>query len=263
MRTRRKKAVMSAIAVFVAIVAGVIAYFASYNSKIINQNIELALNALGQRYTVTESTENEYSEITVFGILKSHARRYDVGGLGNLCVMTMNMGIRQIAAFVLTPYEKNMPMLSSGFIYAFGRRRALIELYDLTEDTRDTAYQNVLSELQSVIDLYADLPDDNVNSAWYDFLVTARAYKSCGSKQDARLSRLFADTVAEYAESAARLEPLDEYGQSAKLGATREYCDALLEKGSAATDVFRKALGSDAARDFFERVFFGTARRAQ
>ena len=38
-----------------------------------------------------------------------------------------------------------------------------------------------------------------------------------------------------------------------------DYTDGLIEKGGISTDVFKSALGDDVTKDFFDKVFFGTA----
>ena len=48
--------------------------------------------------------------------------------------------------------------------------------------------------------------------------------------------------------------------QAAKLALTQEYSDNLISKGGVSTDVFKKQLGEEKTRDFFDKVFFGTER---
>lgn len=60
-------------------------------------------------------------------------------------------------------------------------------------------------------------------------------------------------------ETAKDLPLLSDEEKAAKLAITQEYCDNLVEKGGVSTDVFKKALGSETTKDFFDKVLFGTA----
>ena len=39
---------------------------------------------------------------------------------------------------------------------------------------------------------------------------------------------------------------------------TMDYTDGLIEKGGISTDVFKKELGEEETKNFFDHVFFGT-----
>ena len=53
---------------------------------------------------------------------------------------------------------------------------------------------------------------------------------------------------------------LPEEEKNEKKNITLAYTDGLIEKGGISTDVFKKELGPEVTKDFFDRVFFGTLR---
>ncbi len=242
---------------------GVTVFFGIRNGRAMNRTVEAGMTVLQQSFTVTEQPAGDYGTIRIYGSMKFDTRRYDVEELGNLGVVTMNMGIMQMATFVLTPYEKNMPMLSTDFIYMLGNRKGYVELYDLVTDTQDAAYQEALTNLRAVGGSYSDLEDFAPTPGWYDHLLTVTAYKAGKSGQEERIRQLFADYVSTYAQTAASLEPLDAEQRAAKRQITQDYCDTMVEKGGVSTSIFKKALGDETTSDFFNLVFFGPANYAE
>ena len=55
------------------------------------------------------------------------------------------------------------------------------------------------------------------------------------------------------------LDLLTEEEKREKRSITLEYTDGLIEKGGISTDVFKKELGDEEIKKFFDTVFFGTA----
>jgi hypothetical protein len=41
---------------------------------------------------------------------------------------------------------------------------------------------------------------------------------------------------------------------------TQDYTDGLVDNGGVSTNVFKAVMGSDATKEFFNKVFFGTIR---
>ena len=85
--------------------------------------------------------------------------QYDVENIGDLSVMTVNMGFMQMTSYVITPYEKNMPLLSMDFMYIMGNREAYAEFYDLVEDPESGEYTKVLSAVREFQNKYSDMED--------------------------------------------------------------------------------------------------------
>ena len=196
----------------------------------------------------------------MYGLMKFDVEQYDIEDIGNLSVMTVNMGFMQMVSYVITPYKKNMPMLSMDFMYILGNRKAYAEFYDLVPDASTPEYTAVLDNIKEFEKKYSDLEDIEVEPAWYDEYLTVVLHKAAKRSDDDKIEEMFNDAIRCYMETARDLEPLSDEEKAAKLEITQEYCDNLVEKGGVSTDVFKKALGEETTKDFFDKVFFGTEK---
>jgi len=249
------------ILILILALAAFIAVSAHRNMKIMNETLDQGMETLSSLGKVTPVDAGEYSEIKMYGVMKFHVSQYEIESLGNLSVMTVNMGFMQMASYVITPFEKEMPLLSMDFMYILGNRKAYAEFYDLVPDKSTPEYQAVLAAIRSMEADYADLADIEATSAWYDGLHEIAVHKGGKRADDARIRSLFSDAIRCCMEQANTLEPIaDEAEKAEKIALTQEYSDNLVTKGGVSTDVFKKVLGEDTTRDFFNKVFFGTAR---
>lgn len=242
-----------------AVLAIVIAIFSKKNMKAMNECVDAVLEAVSENRTVTELPAGEYSEMTTKGIMKFKVKQYDIDEIGNLSVMTVNIGFMQMATFVFTPIEKDLPLLSCDYMYILGTRKAFLEVYDLVLDP-DSEFDKSLSALDAARNKYAALEDIEASQAWYDYLLTVKTYKEGKTADDAALKDLLLDTVNAYLDSAANYELLPAELQAEKCSIIRTYSDGLIEAGGISTDFFKSSFGTDKTRDFFNKVFFGTER---
>lgn len=247
--------VLLAILVIIGGFVGFLCAKASSNMKIMNSTIDAGLAKISEYAEVTPADAGEYSEIKIYGLMKFDVDRYDVKDLGNLSVMKVNMGFMQMASFIITPYEKNMPMLSMDFMYIVNNRKAYVEFYDLVKDTSTDEYQDVLLNLKGYKVRYSDLEDIETEPAWYDDLLSVALHKV--SKDDNKVNDMFIDAVEKYMQAAEMIPLLSEEERAEKLAVTQKYCDDLVAQGGVSTDVFKKELGEATTSDFFNKVLFG------
>ena len=260
-KIKRRYIVMLILLAVIALIVGFFAICAHKNKKVMQRTIDESMEILSSHFHVKELDPGEYAGIRVYGLMKFNVRQYDIEEIGNLSVMTTNMGFLQMASFVVTPFEKNLPLLSMDYMYFPGSRKAYNEVYDLVADKDSPEYQQVLETMKGLYETgkpLADMPRGEL--PWYDDLLTVKLYKSGKAKQDDEIRGLFCDAVGRYAECAESLPVLSEDEQAAKRQITQEYSDNLIEKGGVSTDVFKKALGPETTKDFFDRVFFGAVR---
>ena len=90
-------------------------------------------------------------------------------------------------------------------------------------------------------------------------MISVATYKSAGSEDDAKLQEILVDSMGVYLKHAKALPMLSEEEKASKLEITVEYTNGLVEKGGISTDVFKKELGEEETKNFFAKVFFGTA----
>ncbi len=229
----------------------------SKNVKAMNHCVDAVLTELNKQYKVTPVDVGDYKAMKIMGPAKFHVEQYQIEELGNLSVMRVNMGIMQMATVVITPRDKNMPLLSADYMYILGNRKSYMEFYDVVEE-KDESYQKLLGDLTQAIKKYEHLENIEVTPAWYEHLLTVTAYKGGKTKADADLEGMLVDSVKVYLEHAKALPLLTEEEKAKKKQITMEYTDGLIAKGGISTDVFKKKLGDEATKKFFDKVFFGT-----
>ena len=269
MSTKSKKKplliVLGILLALICVLVGTCVFFSVKNNKLIYEMIGDGLSQVAEHYTVTECDAaaqpdkytDEYQDMRIYGFMKFHTYQYEIEGLGNLSVMRANMGFMQMVSFMITPYEKNVPLCTLDFMYIFGNRKSYVEFYDLVGDTETDEYKTVLSQLGGLKELFADLDELPASENWYDGLLSVVLHKQL--KDDTRNSELFGTALGMYLNAADNLSESSAEDKAAQLANTKAYSDGLIEKGGVSTDVFKKALGEDKTRDFFDRVFFGSA----
>lgn len=251
--------IFGAIIAIVLIATVAISSTAKTNVAAMNSCVDSVLAELKQNFTVTTVDVGEYEELTVYGIMKFDVEQYHIEELGNLSIMRMDMGLMQMATVVITPQDKNMPLLSADYMYILGNRKCYMEFYDVVAE-KDATYNELLSALSDTLKGYAHLEDVETSEAWYADLLTVTSYKGGDAKADADLEKQLVDCVKVYSQHAKKLPLLSAEERTEKLAITVEYTDGLIEKGGISTDVFKKELGEEETKKFFDNIFFGTAK---
>lgn len=227
------------------------------NAQAMDAAVEAALTALSAGRTLTPEDPGRFGTIRVYGIMKFLVEQYTLEGIGNLSVMRMRMGLplMTMATVVVTPFEKNAPLMSADYIYMMGKRKAYVEFYDLVAQ-KDESYLAHIGALAAIGERYGSLAPCPPAPAWYDHLLTATAYKSGTAHDDETLIELLRECTQSYLTMCDAAPRLDEAGQAEKRRLTAEYVDGLVRQGGTSTNVFKKALGEEVTREFFSRVFF-------
>lgn len=261
---KTKKIIKKVVIIFVLVLLALIliigisaAVSSKKNVKAMDNAIDGAVSLISERYNVTPVSIDEYEKIKVYGVMKFHVKQYDVEGLGNLSVMKVNVGLMQMATLVLTPQDRNLPMVSADHMCIFGNRKSYFEFYDLVE-AKDEAYNSLISELQNMNGPYSGLKDIEMDPAWYDNLKTFSMYKSGKTADDKALAQMYTDGLEIYLNAADKLPQLTDAQKAKKNEITKNYTEGLITKGGVSTDAFKKSLGEDKTRDFFSKVLFGT-----
>lgn len=223
-----------------------------------NDCIDAAMNELNKQHTITPIDTGDYKEMTIYGIMKFHVEQYNIKELGNLSIMRVNMGFMQMATLVITPQDKNMPLLSMDYMYILGNRKCYVEFYDVVEQ-KDESYNSLMELLSGVEKKYDYLEDIETSTAWYEHLLTVTYYKGGNSDYDEDFKNMMIDSLSTYLSHSKELPKLSGSQRSEKLRITLEYTDGLIEKGGVSTDVFKDSLGDEETKKFFDNVFFGTS----
>lgn len=251
------KIVLIVIAVIVLAVCIIIAVNMPRNVRVMNRALDAAVEEIQQYADITEEDPGEYKELRLFGIMKFRIRQYEVEGIGNLSTMTMNAGLMQMSTIILTPLDRDMPLISTDYMYILGNRTSYLECYDLVLD-KGGEYDTFLNELKDIKSEYADLDTITPGSAWYDSMRTVGIYMKGKRKDDDREEKALTqwiEAAMKYASDKPELSPQE---KEEKLPLLEEYVTGLVDQGGVSTDFFVKALGKEKTRDLFERVLFGT-----
>ena len=250
--------ILGGLVALILIVVIAVAVIAGQNVRAMNSCVDAVLAELNSQYTVTPVDPGEYEEMTISGIMKFHVEQYDIHEIGNLSIMRVNMGVMQMVTVVITPQDKNLPLMSADFMYILSNRKAYLEFYDVVAE-KDEQYMGLLTSLQTVHKDYEHLEDITTSPAWYEHLLTVTVYKGGNRKVDADIQNLLVDSLEVYLEEAKDFPLLTEEQRNQKQTITVEYTDGLIEKGGISTDVFKNSLGDEETKKFFDQVFFGTA----
>lgn len=259
---RKKNILFTILGVILTIILAAVAVVsttANKNVKAMNDTVDAVLAKLNETYTITPVDTGDYKELKIYGIMKFDVEQYDIKELGNLSIMRMNMGLMQMATVVITPQDKNMPLLSADYMYILSNRKAYLEFYDVVAE-KDADYQQLLTSLSDVQKKYEHLENIETSEAWYAHLLTVTSYKGGSFDADADLKNLLVDSLSAYLTHAKQLPLLSEAEKAEKLAITVDYTDGLIEKGGISTDVFKKELGPEETKNFFDHIFFGTTK---
>lgn len=230
------------------------------NMKQVDLLVEESLAEISKHYKVTPASSYDYETVKVNPLMNFDIDRYEIEGIGNMSVMTVNAGFMQMASIIITPRDKNIPMLSTDFMYILSNRKDYVEYYDLVEDKEDPEYKAMISELDALRkDIYSRYTEVKTEPRWYTPLADVTVHISGKPADDEGLRAVMTDNIKAYLEISKNFEPISGEEREAKLRITKEYSDRLVDEGGISTDAFKKKLGPDTTKDFFDHVLFGTA----
>ena len=211
-KKKRRKRMLIALGIILAVILALviaICVIASMNMKAMNHSIDSVMDELRENYTVTPLDAGEYEEIKLYGIMKFNVEQYNIEELGNLSVMRINMGVMQMSSIVITPKDKNLPLLTADYIYLLTNRKAYLEFYDLVKEKDDT-YNELLTNLSDIQENYNYLNNLEVSPAWYEHLLSVASYKACSINSDKDIERMLMDSLDAYIQHDKQLPLLSE-----------------------------------------------------
>ncbi len=252
--------ILGIVVAIIVVLVIVVSNIGNNNVKAMNDTVDTVVAELKENFTVTPVDVGDYKKMKIYGIMNFDVEQYDIEGIGNLSIMRMNaLGLMQMSTVVITPQDKNLPLLSADYMYILSNRKAYLEFYDVVAE-KDEAYNTLLTALTDAKNKYNHLEDIQASEAWYADLLTVTTYKAGTPESDKDLKGLLIDSLDVYMEHAAQLPLLTEEEKAEKLEITVNYTDGLIEKGGISTDVFKKELGPEETKKFFDNIFFGTAK---
>ena len=256
-KKRKVGKIAAVLAIVIALILTGVGFVMSLNVRDMNNTVSIVMDELSKSGNLVEK-DHDYKQIKLYGFMKFNVKQYDLEEVGNVCVMTVNMfGLMQMGTVVVTPYEKDVPLFSTDFMYILRNRKYLLEMDNVMLDTGE-AYQAKVAEGQALIDSYDQFEYFPAEPSWLDDVQDILARKM--SKDTNGLDEMTAQITKFYVDWVKNAPELDDAGKAAKKAEAVKYANNLIEKGGLSTDVFKKALGEDFTRSFFQKVFFGTER---
>lgn len=223
-----------------------------------NNCIDTAIAAIQEEHQLTEIPEDEYGMVKLNFAMTFDVDHYRIEDVGNLSVMKLNMGVMQMATFVLTPDEKDIPVLSEDYVFMLPIRKTYLKIYDLVINNDDT-YKSYLEQFDEIKSHYADIPDTDHSETWDSSLITVSTYKQDNFGNDNAIAEMLAEDVRLMLRMADEYPALSEEEVESKRQIVVDYTDGFIENGGISTDMFKKTFGAETTKDFFDKVFFGTA----
>ena len=139
--------ILGIIAAIIIILVIVVSNIGKNNVKAMNDAVDTVVAELKENFTVTPVDVGDYKKMKIYGIMNFDVEQYHIEGIGNLSIMRMNaLNLMQMATVVITPQDKNLPLLSADYMYILSNRKAYLEFYDVVAE-KDESYNSLLTAL--------------------------------------------------------------------------------------------------------------------
>ena len=238
-------------------------YITKFNSYMMDKEAETVLNLLSQYYTVTPLDAGEFSAISVTAPLAPgfmvtmdfDIQQYEVEGYGNLSIMKTD-GVQQMSTIVLTPFNKDLPLISTDYMFMGESRISYIEFYGLgiNGDENIPAF----NALRPLTEKYARFADQPPTPGWFDEVRTMGLFKVSGYQDDDAISQMLYESFGITMDASLSAPDLNAEERVMRYEKTQEYVDNLISNPGVSTAIFNMCLGQERTSQFFNNVFFGT-----
>lgn len=238
-------------------------YISKFNSYMMDVEADNILNMLSEYYNVRQLDAGEFSNISVTAPLAPgfmvtmdfDIQQYEVEGYGNLSIMKTD-GVQQMSTIVLTPFNKDLPLISTDYMFMGESRISYIEFYGLgINGDENIAAFDALRPLQ---DKYAQFANQPPTPGWFDEVRTMGLFKVSTYKDDDAISQMLYDSFRITLDASTVSPDLDAEQRIARYNNTQEYVDHLISNPGVSTAIFNMCLGAERTSQFFNNVFFGT-----
>ena len=182
--------------------------------------------------------------------------RYKALGLGNIAYVraTGFFGLFRMETIVITPFERDVPMLIVDKAMIMGIDELVIELYDTVLDKR-LLESEYIKKMDSHRSAASNLKDNQLAEKDYDVMKLSPSLSKIGIMKKAALDSLLRLYMNEYAQMASEAPEVEHIEEKAAL--QEAMMERFIEKGNPFVDVFKKTLDEDKVRLLFSRFIFG------
>ena len=211
------------------------------------------LKVMGEYFPLESVSTGEFAKIKVSG-MNFIIEKYYAKGIGNVSIMQASgfFGLMKMDTLIINPTECDMPLFSYDRVHAMGNDTLIVELYDTLAGKVD------LSAIEKVKNNYADLPDHDLGSHWYDSIKLVESVSKKGKKKQTssfdKLAQEYFKTYMEISKDAPCCE------KEVKQEKASVYVEGLLNNGGPSTDIFVKHYGKEKTAKLFREILFGTEK---
>ena len=238
-------------------------YITKFNSYMMDVEAANILDMLSEYYTVTPLDAGEFAAISVTAplapgfmvTLDFDVQQYEIEGYGNLSIMKTD-GVQQMSTIVLTPFNKDLPLISTDYMFMGESRISYIEFYGLGIDGDEN--MPVFDALRPLQTKYAQFADQPPTPGWFDAVRTMGLFKVSTYKDDDAISQMLYDSFRITLDASVNAPDLNAEQCIARYNNTQAYVDHLISEPGVSTAIFNMCLGPERISQFFNNVFFGT-----
>ena len=206
------------------------------------------LNEIQKSFKLVEIPNDNYHKLKVYG-MKFEIKAYDAIGLGRVSIMKAKglFGLMKMDTLMITPTDKDLPLLSYDRINAMGNDTLIIELYDTLVNTCD------LSPLNEINLMYNHLSNHDLGEHWYDSI----KLKESVSKKGKKVNDEYNELTIKYIKAYLGINTNNIEDKVIKNDKSKTYVDGLLTNGGPSTSIFVKKIGKEKTEELFKNILFG------
>ena len=227
------------------------------NSEAKNRTLNDGLEIIKNFTKLEEVNIGEYKKIKIKKLFPFETTAYNIEDVGFISILSANYGFFQMFSFHLSPYKKDFPILIIDYMYIFGKRNIIFEVYNTTIDNNSTFLINFIDEFERIKENNSDIKDWKIAPKWGDERVVINMKKEGSSSYDNRFTSLFSDIINIYMKNIVKMTTLEGELKTKKATLIKEFSEKLAKNGGIINKIFKSDMDEDDVAKLFVDIFFG------
>ena len=212
----------------------------------------LAREVLGEHFPLEKKDIGADAHLAKNGMV-FETEVYAVGYVGQLCILRMKamLGLMRMETVVITPANRDLPLINLDWVKALGKETQIAELYD----TQLAPYpEEALAAFEAVRQQGADLEEVPSTPHWYDAVLYPCSFHKAGKGLSERFSSMAEAYLRVYAGQLALAVSCDSAKKAEK---NRAFAQRLFDEGGPAVDQVTKLFGRETAERLILKYMYG------
>ena len=211
-------------------------------------------------YSIKETEIDPLFQSFSINGMKGTVSQYEIENFGNLVIMkVVDKGPMQMDTFAITPFNKDLPLLSTDVMYMGKSRIQLVEIYNTTATVEaQNIMKKYLPEFEKINEKMKDVQNYSAGDSWLNDVLLIHLSKMANNNYDEVFLNCFYEYLNVYIKMEKELKDLGNDDYQAHWKSVRNYSDTLVEAGGVSTNMFVSLWGKDKTKEFFNKVFFAT-----